>query len=130
METVYTSKESKETFESAIIDFSKGRVSLKRADAKFTDLAEALKNFPLRCFIHRTTMRSVAPYAGGFKFCRIKTPAPIYLFTKGYDVNFEEKKKKKEDNIKVVRQIIAHEKTHKEVERTGYQVPRIKQANA
>lgn len=83
---------------------------LKRADAKWTDLGEVLKDNPLRVFVQRTTRRTVAPRAGGFRFHVIKTPAPVYLFTNGYDPDFKKKKQKREDDITMIKAQIEYGK--------------------
>lgn len=112
-DTFYTSKEGKETFELALLDLSKKSTSewsFKSANAKWTDLGEVLKDNPLRVFVQRTTRRTVAPRAGGFRFHVIKTPAPVYLFTNGYDPDFKKKKQKREDDITMIKAQIEYAK--------------------
>ena len=85
------------------------------ANDKHTNLSNILKNNPLRVFVQSTTRRTVASRAGGFRFHAIKTPAPVYFFSKGYDPLFAEKKARREDDIIVLKAQIEYEKLKAQV---------------
>jgi hypothetical protein len=83
---------------------------IKRSSDKWTDLGQILKDHPIKPHVYRTTMKPVAPYAGGFNYHAIVTPSPAYFYKISFDTGFNDKKQNLLDNITMVKAKIEYEK--------------------
>ena len=85
-------------------------IKITRKSDKWTDLGIILKEVPIKPHVYRTTMRTVAAYAGGFNYHAVTTPAPAYLYKVGFDPDFKNKEQDLQDNITMVRAKLEYEK--------------------